>query len=418
MSGPDPDDVVSLDDIDLFDPHRYRTYPQHRAWHALREQAPVWKQERPGQPAFWSVTGYHDVRALVRDTANFSSTHGNILDVALHGDPAGGNTMPLTDPPAHGRLRSPAMHTMSTMVVRKRSDDVRAKVRAMLAPCYDGGVVDISDVMLHLPMLAVGDILGLPEEVWPNMPAWTLAGVAPEDPFYSAGTNERTLRKAHHQLFTVFSEAIADRRRNPRGDLISVLIDLDYGGRKLDDHQVLLNCYSMVMGANTTTPYVAAHLVLAMAERPHVWKAVRENPGLVAGCVEEALRWATPTNHLMRRTTRDVEIGGQRIGEGEIVCAWLPSANRDESIFADPYEFRPDRKQGQHLAFSLGAHYCIGGPAARAVLNVLVEELARDFEAFEIEGEVHHLASNFINGMTRLPVRLRAARRATASASA
>jgi cytochrome P450 len=219
-------------------------------------------------------------------------------------------------------------------------------------------------------------------------------------------------------LFTVFAEAIADRRRNPRNDLISVLIDLDYGGRKLDDHQVLLNCYSMVMGANTTTPYVASHLILAMAQRPEVWRAVRENPDLVSGCVEEALRWATPTNHLMRRTTRDVEIGGRHIAEGEIVCAWLPSANRDESVFEDPYEFKPDRKHGQHLAFSLGAHYCIGGPAARAVLTVLVEELARDFEGFEIEGDVHHLASNFINGMTRLPVRLRTSRRATASASA
>ncbi|MDH2423780.1 cytochrome P450 [Sphaerisporangium sp. TRM90804] len=404
MSGPEHGSRVPLDSIDLFDPHRYRTYPQHHDWHTLRAEAPVWRQQRPGQPAFWSVTKYDAVRAMIKDTASFSSTHGNVLDVADGGDSAGGFTMPLMDPPSHGWLRGPSIRTMSTLVVRRREEEIRARLRRMLDPLYQGEIVDVADIMLHLPMLAVGEILGIPESVWPDIPAWTMSGVAPEDPLYSAGTNERTLRKAHYQLFAMFSEVIADRRRSPKDDLISVLVGLDFGGRGLDDHEVLLNCYSMVMGANTTTPYVASHLVLAMSERPDAWAMVRDDPSLASSCVEEALRWATPTNHLMRKATKDVEIDGVHIGEGEIVCAWLASANRDEEVFEAPYEFRPDRQPNPHLAFSIGPHYCIGGPAARAVLNVMVEELAADFEVFEPAGEVRHLASNFINGMTRLPI--------------
>ncbi|MEU7182805.1 cytochrome P450 [Streptomyces celluloflavus] len=405
MTGPQSGEHLPLDEIDLFSPTSYRTVPQHHAWHTLREQAPVWRQARPGQPAFWNLTRFDDVVRLVKDTTRFSSTHGNVLDVADSGDSAGGKTMPLTDPPEHAWLRSPAIKTMSTLVVSRRTEDVRARIRTMLAPCYDGGTVDITQIMLHLPMLAVGDILGIPESVWPDIPGWTMAGIAPEDPIYSQGSNERTLRKAHHQLFAMFSEVIAARRRAPKDDLISVLVGLDYGGRKLDDQQVLLNCYSMVMGANTTTPHVAAHLILALAENPDAWRQVLGDPSLVSGCVEEALRWSTPTNHVMRRTTEDVEIRGTRIAAGDIVAAWIGSANRDAEVFADPYAFLPDRKPNKHIAFSLGAHYCIGAPAARAVLNVLVEELAAGFEQFELDGPVEHLASNFINGLTRLPVR-------------
>ncbi|POX40241.1 cytochrome P450 [Streptomyces sp. Ru73] len=405
MQGPEPGARTPLDEIDLFDPVRFRTVPPHPIWHTLRAEAPVWRQARPGQPAFWNVTRYDDVVRIVKDTARYSSTHGNVLDVAEHGDSAGGLTMPLMDPPDHGQVRGPAIRTMSTQVVRRRSEGVRRRIRRLLEPALAGETVDFAQIMLHLPMLAVGEILGVPEEVWQDIPGWTMAGVAPQDPVYAQGSNERTLRRAHYQLFAMFSKLIAERRRAPKDDLISLLTQLEVNGRKFDDQQVLLNCYSMVMGANTTTPHVAGHLILALAENPDAWRMVLADPELVSGCVEEALRWATPTNHVMRRTTTDVEIDGVRIGEGEIVAAWIGSANRDESVFEDPYRFRPDRKPNPHLAFSLGAHYCIGGPAARSLLNVLVEELAATFSAFEIDGTVEHLASNFINGLTRLPIR-------------
>jgi cytochrome P450 len=163
------------------------------------------------------------------------------------------------------------------------------------------------------------------------------------------------------------------------------------------------------MGASTTTPHTANQTLLALAERPATWERLRERAPLdlytVDNAIEEGLRWSTPTNHLMRRTTARVEIAGTEIAEGELVCAWVASANRDASVFKEPYVFDPWRSPNPHIAFGIGPHYCIGGPAARVALNVLLAQLLADFEGFEVTGEVTHLRSNFINGITRLPVR-------------
>jgi cytochrome P450 len=272
-----------------------------------------------------------------------------------------------------------------------------------------GEPVDFARLMLQLPMAGVGEIIGIPVADWPAVPRWAMAGVAPSDPEYATGSEADTLRNAHHELMALFSGLIADRRRTRRDDLISVLLDLDYRGRRLDEHELLLNCYSFAMGAITTTPQVASHMVLAFADQPGAYRAVRDNPALVPDAVEEALRWASPTNHLMRRTLTRVQVAGQWLDDGELVCAWVGSANRDDTVFADPYTFDPARSPNPHLAFGVGAHRCIGGPAAQVVLAVLLEELVATCAGFEIAGEVVHLHSNFINGITRLPVRARSA---------
>jgi cytochrome P450 len=402
---PDPYVPVPLEDIDLFDADVYRTGDPHVAWRTLREKAPVWRQERAGQPSFWSITRYETVSRLLKDTRRFSSTHGNILDIAEQGDSAGGHTLPLMDPPDHTLVRGPAFRTMSNLVMRDRSAKTRDRLRLLLDSCFRGETVNFAHLMLDLPMLAVGELIGIPEEFWPELPSLTMAGIAPSDPVYSAGSDSRTLAKAHMRLFAIFGDLLQRRRRKPQDDLITVLSSLDFGGRKLTDHQVMLNCYSMVMGANTTTPHVASHLIHAMARDPALWQRIRRCPELIESTVIESLRWATPTNHVMRRCTGDTEVDGIRIAKGDIVALWIASANRDEKVFPDPYTFNPARPHNPHLAFALGPHYCVGAPAAKAVLRLLVEETARQVEAIEVDGPVRHLASNFINGLTMLPVR-------------
>jgi cytochrome P450 len=405
---PDP---VPLDRIDLYDPARYQRGDQHPSWHTLRDQAPLWEQRTPAGDRFWSVTRYHDVSRLLMDDRRYSSAHGTILAVA-GGDTAGGRTINLMDQPAHAAVRLPTMRTMSTRVVRERREVVRDHVRAILDGEFGAGLggggetVDFAELMLHLPMAGVGEVLGIPRSVWPAIPRWAMAGVAPADPEYATGSEGDTLRNAHHELMAMFSELIRDRRRRRRDDVISVLLDLDFNGRKLNEHELLLNCYSFAMGAITTTPQVASHLVLAFTDRPRAWHAVRADPALVPGTVEEALRWAAPTNHLMRRALTRVRIGDTWLDEGSLICAWVGSANRDERVFADPYTFDPARTPNPHLAFGLGAHRCIGGPAAQVALAVLVEELVARGAEFALDGEVVHLYSNFINGITHLPVRV------------
>jgi cytochrome P450 len=414
MTGAPPAAPVPLDQIDLYDPGRYQTGDQHPSWHTLRAQAPMWAQLTPAGDRFWSVTGYREVSRVLMDDQRFSSAFGTILAVA-RGDSAGGRTINLMDQPAHAAVRLPTMRTMSTRLVRERREIVRGHIRRILDGHLDrSDPVDFAELMLQLPMAGVGEIIGIPVQDWPAIPRWAMAGVAPADPEYATGSEADTLRNAHHELSALFSGLIQDRRRRRRDDLISVLLDLDFGGRRLNEQELLLNCYSFAMGAITTTPQVASHMVLAFVEQPQAWRTLRARPELVPDAVEEALRWASPTNHLMRRTTARVRVRDVWLEEGELICAWVGSANRDEQVFADPYTFDPARSPNPHLAFGIGAHRCIGGPAAQVALAVLLEELIACGAEFELAGEVVHLYSNFINGITHLPVRVRTRDRAGA----
>lgn len=411
MTLAEPSMPVPLEEIDLYDPGRYRTGDQHPSWHTLRMKKMLWEQRTPEGDRFWSATTYREVCQILMDDRRFSSAHGTILAVA-RGDSGGGRTINLMDQPAHARVRLPTMRTMSTRLVRARREAVRGHVRRILDGRFDTGEpVDFAAMMLQLPMAAVGEIIGMPVSCWEPVTRWAMAGVAPADPEFAIGSEAETLRQAHHQLMATFSELIQQRRRRPCDDLISVLLDLDFGGRKLNDHELLLNCYSFAMGAITTTPQVASHMALVFAEQPRTWARILAEPGLVSRTVEEALRWASPTNHLMRRVLTRTQIGDARLEEGDLVCAWVGSANRDETVFADPYIFDPSRSPNPHLAFGIGAHRCIGGPAAEVVLTELLEELLSRGARFELAGAATHLYSNFINGITHLPVRLTESKR-------
>ncbi|WP_181765207.1 cytochrome P450 [Streptomyces albidus (ex Kaewkla and Franco 2022)] len=404
MYGPSAGDrLPPPETIDLYAPETFRSASQHPAWAALRTEAPVWRQETPDGTPFWSVTRYKDVVELLRNTDDFSSETGTLLSV-IHGDDAGGKTILLTDPPVHTYIKAPVAKLMSTRMTFDHTDRIAANVRRLVQPCLEGGTHDFARLMNVLPMAAAGEVLGVPEEYWSDVATWTMTGLAPEDPAFATGTPKQTLQMAHHQLFSLFSELVADRRRNPGDDLISVLLQLDFGGRPMTTDEVLLNCYTFAMGTNSTTPHVACQMMLAMLEHPEAWDALQKDPGLIITAVEEVARWATPTNHLMRRTTREVEMAGSVIPEGAPVCAWLASANRDETVFRDPYEFDPARKPNPHIAFGIGTHYCTGARAARMVLRILLEELVTRFDRFEPDGEPEHLYSNFVNGMSSLPV--------------
>lgn len=407
IPGP-PSTDPALVDIDLYTPEGYANgESMHGAWRRMRAEAPVYWHERSGQPGFWCVTTHDLVTEVVRDTARFSSSHGNVLDIAETGDSAGGVTMSLMDPPDHAQLRSPLRRMLKNFETKAYGSAVKANLEKLLDPCLREETVDFAKLALHLPMLAVGDVIGIPNQAWHDIPAWTMAGVAPRDPVYASGNSARTLRNAHFKLFSMLSEQVMGRRTEPQQDLITALVELRLNGHPLVDDEILVNCYSLVMGANTTTPHVATHFVWAMAEQPDVWNAIRAGSVIdLDRCVREAVRWATPTNHLLRRAKQDVEVGDETVRAGDLVAAWPASGNRDEAIFTDPYVFDPARSPNQHLAYAIGPHYCIGAPLANMVLTALIELLRERVQSFEVAGDVRHVVSNFINGVTELPVKL------------
>ncbi|XKK38560.1 cytochrome P450 [Nocardiopsis sp. ARC36] len=411
ITAPGPQESVPLEDIDLFDPERYRSSSQHTAWQTLRARAPMWEQTGPDGSRFWSVTRYDDVLRVIKDHRTFSSEHGTILAV-LGGDRAGGKTINLMDPPNHAAIRVPTMRLLSTSVMGGAEEKVRGRVRAIVERCLERDGADLAPLMQQLPMAVVGDIIGVPEELWADVATWTMAGVAPEDPSYLSESEETTLKTAHFELFALFHDLVRERRARPRNDVVSSLLTVGFEGRRLTLEEVVLNCYSFVMGANTTTPHVASQLVLALAEHPGAWEGLRQGTVSPSRAVEEGLRWATPTNHLVRRTTAPVRLADTELDEGELVCAWVASANRDERVFDRPYHFDPTRSPNPHIAFGNGIHYCNGAPGARLVIRLFLEELTAAAEGIEVAGPVGHLYSNFINGVTALPVRVRPAPKA------
>lgn len=404
---PYPEVEVDLDAVDLFDHDFYATGDPHLVWAAMRRRAPVHRSTLPGGQSFWSVTRYDDVNDVLRDHTRFTSSKGTLLSVLGGTDPAGGKMMAASDPPVHTALRKPMAKVLSHRALQPHNPRIRRVVNRMLSPLLDRGVWDIAEAGAGFPMAFTGTLMGLPEEDWERLARLTTTAIAPEDSDYRQSEGHGTLAAAHHELFAYFSGQVRRRRKDPGDDLLGFLVEMEADGRKLRHDEIVYNCYSLLLGANVTTPHAIAATVLALIENPGEWDRWQAEPALTGSVVEEGLRWSSPANHFMRHATRDLELGGQRIKQGEALVAWLGSANRDEEVFDDPFRFDVARNPNRHVAFGFGPHYCIGAPLARIALRMLFDVLVASVEEFTVAGTVEHLASNFVAGIKHLPVTAR-----------
>ncbi len=398
--------AADLSDIDLFDPALHADIDPHPIWQLLRERAPVHAQTLPDGRRFWSITRHADVCQVLRDHRRFTSERGTLLCALGLGDPASGKMMAVTDPPRHHATREPLNHALSSKALAARMGEIREAVRGTLAPAFGGGEWDVAAAMAGLPMAFTGTLMGLPEQDWPQLVRLTTAAIAPEDPGFAMGDPAATLAAAHQALFTYFHEHVRSRGEN-RDDLIGTLLRVTIDGRPLRLDEIVYNCYSLLLGANVTTPHVVSSTVLAFAADPAAYRRLTENPSLRDSAVEEALRWASPASHFMRYATQDTVIAGTHIPAGEAVAVWIGSANRDAAVFTQPETFDIARHPNRHIAFGFGPHFCVGAPLARIALRLLFDELCRLVEDFEVTGPVRRLRSNFAAGFTHLPVRTR-----------
>ncbi|MFF2081808.1 cytochrome P450 [Kitasatospora sp. NPDC058162] len=393
---------IDLDAIDLFDPGFYATGDPHPVWKLMREKAPAHRQTLPDGRSFLSVTRYADVSAVLRDHTRFTSRRGTVLSVLGSTDPAGNKMLAASDPPVHTAMREPLNRVMSFTALEAQKPQVKRLVHRMLAPLADGGTFELAAAATAFPMAFTGLLMGLPEEDLGDLARLATMAVAPEDAMFQEGEVGGNLVTAHHELFEYLAERVGPSAG--QDNLIGYLVGMDAGGRRLRHDEIVFNSYSMLLGANATTPHSIAATILALIEHPEQYARLREDPELVAPAVEEGLRWASPANHFLRHAVTDTEIAGTPVRRGEAVVAWIGSANRDESVFTDPYRFDVGRSPNRHLAFGWGPHYCIGAPLARIALRLLFGELARLVERLEPTGEVEHLTSNFIAGIKRMPV--------------
>lgn len=398
-----------LDGLDLFDPAFYATGDPHPVWATMRHHAPLHRQTLPGGRSFWSVTRYADVCRVLGSHHEFTSERGSLLLQLGRPDAAAGRMLVATDPPRHSELRRPLAGRFTGRSLAGMRERILDRIRLMVASAADGGIWDIAEQTAMLPMAVAAAIMELPEQDWPDLVRWTGTAAAPTDPRYAMGSQGASLAIAHHELFEYFAGQVRDRERTPGADLIRHLMTMTAGDSRLTRDEVVVNCYSVLLGANATTPHTVAGTVQALAERPDVYRTVRDRPELVASLVEEGLRWTSAASSFLRYATAPVELSGGTVAEGDAVVVWIGSANRDEAVFLDPYHFDPSRADNRHVAFGFGPHYCLGATVARMTLQLFFAEFLRVVEEVEPAGPVTHLVSNFVAGYNHLPIRTRPA---------
>ena len=213
------------------------------------------------------------------------------------------------------------------------------------------------------------------------------------------------MKRARGELHRYFARYLELRRAKPQDDLVSELLRGSLNGAPLNDEQLLAYCELFVEAGNETTRNAISGGLLAFCEHPGAWEKLRADLEQLPDAVEEILRWVSPISHFTRIATEDVEVRGVTIPAGDQVALYFASANRDEDVFDDPFEFRVDRRPNAHLAFGFGEHFCMGAHLAEVEIEVMYRQLLERVDSFEVSGPVERLSSIVNGNLKRLPIR-------------
>ncbi|HET8618122.1 MAG TPA: cytochrome P450 [Acidimicrobiales bacterium] len=403
-----------IGEIDLLDRDRFTQGIPHEWFTWLRANAPVFHHDEPGGAGFWVITRYADVVAANRDAASFSSSQERGGVVMLEGPTApipgtemAGDMMLFMDPPRHTRYRKLVNRGFTPRMIAALEVHVRDLTVGIVEAAMAKGDCDfVVDVAAELPLEVIAELLGVPREDRHKLFRWSNRMVGSDDPEYQVADDAVT--EAQIEMFMYAQTLAAERRAQPRADIVTTLLEAEIEGDQLTEMDFNLFFMLLSVAGNETTRNAIAHGMNAFLEHPDQWELLVSDPDRhIAGAVEEILRWASPVMYFRRNATRDVTLGGQLIKAGEKISLWYISANRDESVFDEPFRFDITRDPNPHIAFGGGGpHFCLGAQLARLEIRLLFEELARRVPRLEALGAPDRLRSNFIGGIKHLPVRL------------
>ncbi len=425
MSGP-----VATPDIArmVIDPKAYAAWdPLLDLFDRLRAETPVLKIDSPygDHDPFWLVTRYDDVMRISKDNATFlnaprPSVFTNKKGEALARRVTGGSanmvqSLVALDAPKHPKLR----RLTQDWFMPKNLKSIEADIRALAVKTVDrlvaaGPEADfVPLVSAPYPLHVVMQILGVPEEDEPRMLFLTqqMFGGQDEDLNKSGMANltpdqiTQIVLGAVQQFMDYFGEMAAKKRANPTGDVATILANGMIDGAPIDPLD-LAGYYIIIAAAgHDTTSASTAGAMLALARDPEQFAAVKADPSLVPGIVEEAIRWTTPVQHFMRMANEDVDLGGVQIAKGDWLMLNYVAANHDPAHFEEPRKFNALRGANRHLAFGAGAHQCLGLHLARLEMRILFEELLSRLDTIELAGEPRRASSTFVGGLKTLPLR-------------
>jgi cytochrome P450 len=387
--------------IPLHDPDFYLDDP-FPAYRWLRRHAPVYWNEDCG---WWGLSRYEDVRFVSSRPDLFTSTRGIMIPESGGMSPDQLGLLIFKDPPLHRGLRRLVIDSFTPAKIAALEPRIREIARGITAELSPGSAFDFAEaVAAPLPTLVIAELIGAPSEDWPSFRIWSDAVIGIEDPAQPVGIAE-----AQRGLHGYFSALIESRRRAPTGDLISRLLEARLDGEALSDQDVYEFCWLLLIAGNETTRNLIALGTQALLAHPEQLRALRADPSLLPGAIEEMLRWCNPVTHMARVATADVELRGQKILAGQFVVLLYGAANRDEEVFGpDAEEFRITRHPNRHVQFGFGEHVCIGAHLARLEARVMFEELLPLLDRAALAGPVVRVRSSMVPGVRHMPLRLAA----------
>lgn len=397
---------MQLGDIDLHNPDTFVRSVPHEAFKLLRREAPVhFCKERAGK-GFWAVTRYEDVVTVSKDPGRFSSYRGatNIEDYAPEDLSLVQMMMLNMDPPQHGKFRRLVSTGFTPRVITFLEPRIRAVTTEILDKIALKGEMDfVASVAAELPLQVIAELMGIPMEDRHKVFEWTNRLIGFDDPEFH--TSPEDGKMAAMEVW-MYANALASQRKGVIGhDLVSILVNSVVDGEQLTDAEFDSFFLLLAVAGNETTRNLVSGGMLALMEHPDQRDRVLKDPSLLPSAVEEMLRWVTPVMYFRRTATRDTELGGQKIREGDKVVIYYPGANRDENVFQNPDVFDVGRTPNEHLSFGVGEHFCMGAGLARLEIRVMFEQILERFPDMELAGPVARLRSNFLNGYKRMPVR-------------
>ena len=401
-----------VESVELTERELWLQGPPYELFKEIRGKCPIhWTEtfeEFPEEDGFWSVTTAEDIHTVSRDWETYSSERGGVLAAA------GGFPLELAqamfigmDPPKHDRLKALFQRGFTPKRIADHEEEIRAITIRVLDRLEGRETCDlVEDVAQPVVSRVIHSFMGLPEEddaIWARLMNSVLGA---GDPDLNPDGVEGAVEKDIPEVFERCRKLIDERRENPTDDLTSVLVHAEIDGEKLEEHEIVMGFFLLVAAGNDSTKATFCSAMRALMENPDQKQMLLDDPSLVPDAVEESLRMFPAFAHFRRTATRDTELHGQKIKEGEKVVMWYVSSNRDETRYEDPDRFDVTRKP-EHQAFGAGGrHFCLGTALARLELRILIEETLKRYPDIRLDGDPVAVESLFINQLKALPVGL------------
>jgi cytochrome P450 len=405
-------DSIPLDRIDVSDPKLYQNDIYYPYFARLRREDPVHWCENGMYGSYWSVTKYKDIMQVETHHQIYSS-EARLGGITITDRPAEFRRRSFisSDPPYHDEQRKVVSPVVAPMNLQKLSGTIRERAGRVLDALPRNETFDwVQSVSIELTTMMLATLFDFPFEERRKLTFWSDVSTMDVNAGGIVDSEEKRLELLTECLQTMSALFYERQKREPQPDLLSMLAHGDVT-RNLPQNpsDFLGNLVLLIVGGNDTTRNSMSGGVWALNKHPDQYRKLRDNPALIPSAVSEIIRWQSPIVHMRRTAVEDVELGGKQIRAGDKVCMWYISGNRDEDAIDRPNEFLVDRARArQHLSFGFGIHRCVGNRLAELQLCILWEEMLKRGIVVEMVEEPTRIYSNFIHGITALPVRIAA----------